>query len=453
MRFGLLWRTFLLFAALIIAGVLGIFAAYRLLESAPIEERLAWEITSVVNLTRSALVSADPARRSRLLEALAEEEDVRVLPLEPTDRIDLVHEARRLAPLAPRLKALLGEQTLLAGMVNDEEGLWVSFDISGDRYWLLLPLRRISRHQGPGIGLILVVSCLVSLAGALGLSRLVDRPLANLSRSITAIGRGEPHTPLPETGPAQLVALNRDFNRLARDLEQLEYDRSLALAGVSHDLRSPLTRLRMEIELAEFPEPQRAAMVADIERIDGLVGQFVDYARSAQTTRIALVDAGVELDQLMARYIARAAAADVCLQSNIAHPLPWHGDASDLTRAVGNLLDNALRHAQPAPGQENQIALAARRKENTLIIEVVDSGPGIPSEHRERVLRPFERLDSARGDQGGSGLGLAIVQRVAHRYGGSVNLEQASGKGLLVRLTLPDSTLPAAQTKDTKPAR
>jgi two-component system osmolarity sensor histidine kinase EnvZ len=84
MRIGLLWRTFLLFAALIVAGVLGIFSAYRLLESAPAEQRFAWEIASVVNLTRSALVSADPARRTRLLEALASEEEVRVLPLEPT---------------------------------------------------------------------------------------------------------------------------------------------------------------------------------------------------------------------------------------------------------------------------------------------------------------------------------------------------------------------------------
>jgi two-component system, OmpR family, osmolarity sensor histidine kinase EnvZ len=301
MRIGLLWRTFLLFAALIVAGVLGIFSAYRLLESAPAEQRLAWEIASVVNLTRSALVSADPARRTRLLEALASEEEVRVLPLEPTDRIDFTREAQRLSPLLPRLKALLGDDTLLAGSVNDEAGVWVSFDISGDSYWLLLPLRRIDRYQGPGLALILTVTCLVSLLGALALSRLVDRPLANLSRAISAIGRGVQYDPLPEKGPAQLVAINREFNRLARDLERLESDRSIALAGISHDVRSPLTRLRMEVELAELPSAQRAAMVADIERIDSLVGQFVDYARSGQTAPALLVDAGVELEQLAAR--------------------------------------------------------------------------------------------------------------------------------------------------------
>jgi two-component system osmolarity sensor histidine kinase EnvZ len=448
MRIGLLWRTFLLFAALIVAGVLGIFSAYRLLESAPAEQRLAWEIASVVNLTRSALVSADPARRTRLLEALASEEEVRVLPLEPTDRIDFTREAQRLSPLLPRLKALLGDDTLLAGSVNDEAGVWVSFDISGDSYWLLLPLRRIDRYQGPGLALILTVTCLVSLLGALALSRLVDRPLANLSHAISAIGRGVQYDPLPEKGPAQLVVINREFNRLARDLERLESDRSIALAGISHDVRSPLTRLRMEVELAELPSAQRAAMVADIERIDSLVGQFVDYARSGQTAPALLVDAGVELEQLAARYAEVGAVSQDKpgggtqreLRADIQHPLPWCGDPSDLTRAVGNLLDNALRHGRSGTGAGVVIHLSARREASSLKIRVSDSGPGIPALERERVLRPFERLDRARGDEGGSGLGLAIVHRIVRRYAGNLRLGEAPGGGLLVELTLPDST-------------
>lgn len=457
MRIGLLWRTFLLFAALIVAGVLGIFSAYRLLESAPAEQRFAWEIASVVNLTRSALVSADPARRTRLLEALASEEEVRVLPLEPTDRIDFTHEAQRLSPLLPRLKALLGDDTLLAGSVNDETGVWVSFDISGDGYWLLLPLRRIDRYQGPGLALILAVTCLVSLLAALALSRLVDRPLANLSRAISAIGRGEQHDPLPEKGPAQLVAINHEFNRLARDLEQLESDRSIALAGISHDLRSPLTRLRMEVELAELPNAQRAAMVADIERIDSLVGQFVDYARSGQTAPALQVDAGIELEQVAARYaVAGAVAQDrpsgmqVKLQADIQHPLPWCGDPSDLTRTVGNLLDNAVRHGRSGTGTGVVIHLSARREESSLKIRVSDSGPGIPVLERERVLRPFERLDTARGDTGGSGLGLAIVHRIVRRYAGSLRLDEAPGGGLLVEIALPDSTAASQRRNGSK---
>jgi two-component system osmolarity sensor histidine kinase EnvZ len=373
------------------------------------------------------------------------------MPLEPTDRIDFSHEAQRLVPLLPRLKGLLGDETLLAGRVNDEDGVWVSFDISGDSYWLLLPLRRIDRYQGPGIALILTVTCLVSLLGALALSRLVDRTLANLSRAISAIGRGERHDPLPERGPTELAELNREFNRLARDLEQLESDRSLALAGVSHDLRSPLTRLRMEVELADLQPGQRAGMVADIERIDGLVGQFVDYARSSQVAAAILVDAGVELQQLAQRYAGRSAArgsADqpgaragsrATVNVDIQNPLPWRGDPSDLSRSVGNLLDNALRHGRRGARTPVIVHLSARRLGSALIVAVSDSGPGIPTRERDRVLRPFERLDMARGDDGGSGLGLAIVQRIVRRYSGSLRLDDAAGGGLLVEMILPDA--------------
>ncbi|MFM8557085.1 MAG: hypothetical protein ACKODG_13060, partial [Betaproteobacteria bacterium] len=136
-RSGQFWRTFLLLAGLVIASIVSVFAAYRLLERAPPEQRLAWEITSIVNLTRSALLGSDPTRRMLMLEALVREEEVRVLPLEPTDRIDTSRTTPSLRALESRLRMLLSDTTTVAGRVNDEDGLWVSFDLSGDSYWLL----------------------------------------------------------------------------------------------------------------------------------------------------------------------------------------------------------------------------------------------------------------------------------------------------------------------------
>ena len=169
--------------------------------------------------------------------------------------------------------------------MNGVDAVWISFEIDGDDYWLILPRARVERQFGPGLGVLGLIAASLSLLGALLISRLVNRPLADLSRAIARLSRGQAPPPLADQGPTEIAALNRRFNRLARDLARLDADRSLALAGISHDIRSPLARLRMEIELAELSPEQRASMAEDIERIDRIVGQFIQYARIAEPPR------------------------------------------------------------------------------------------------------------------------------------------------------------------------
>ncbi len=149
-RISLFWRTFLLLALLIGVSLGTTLGIAGLLDRAPPEQRLAWEIASVVNLTRSALVSAEPDRRLDLVEQLAHEEEVRVLPKEPEDRIDDDATGPRLRALQPRLRQLLGAGTHVAGRVNGIDGVWISFEIDGDDYWLILPRARVERQFGPG---------------------------------------------------------------------------------------------------------------------------------------------------------------------------------------------------------------------------------------------------------------------------------------------------------------
>ncbi|MFP5406781.1 MAG: histidine kinase dimerization/phospho-acceptor domain-containing protein, partial [Gammaproteobacteria bacterium] len=278
-RISLFWRTFLMLAALIVTSLALTLGIAHLLDPAPPEQRLAWELATVLNLTRSALVSADAQRRLDLLTELARDEGVRVLPLEPGDRIDASATGERLKAIEPQLRQLLGETTRVAGRVNGIDGVWISFGIDGDAYWLILPRARIERQFGPSLRLLGTIALSLSLLGALILSRLVNRPLAVLAGALGAISRGERPPALPENGPTEIAALNRRFNRMAVDLAALEQDRGIALAGISHDIRSPLARLRMEIELAPLAEDAREAMAGDIERIDRIVGQFVNYAR------------------------------------------------------------------------------------------------------------------------------------------------------------------------------
>lgn len=440
-RISLFWRTFLMLATLIVASLALTFGIARLLDPAPPEQRLAWELATVLNLTRSALVSADAQRRFDLLTELARDEGVRVLPLEPGDRIDSSAADERLKAIESQLRQLLGEATRVAGRVNGVDGVWISFGIEGDAYWLILPRSRIERQFGPSLRLLGAIALALSLLGALILSRLVNRPLAVLAGALGAISRGQRPPALPEAGPTEIAALNRRFNRMAADLAALEQDRTIALAGISHDIRSPLARLRMEIELASLGEDPRDAMVGDIERIDRIVGQFVNYARIGQPARGEDVDVPAIIDAAASAYRPARQAGALELTIDPGATQRWHGDPTDLLRALGNLIDNALRYGTSNDGVA-RIVVQARATPSGIALNVGDQGPGVPPGQRERLTRPFERLDTARGESGGAGLGLAIVERIARRYGGQLVLDATPEGGLQVRLDLPD--LPTA---------
>jgi two-component system osmolarity sensor histidine kinase EnvZ len=446
-RSGQFWRTFVLLTGLVTASVISVFAAYRLLERAPPDQRLAWEITSIVNLTRSALLGSDPTRRMLMLEELVRQEEVRVLPLEPSDRIDAAKTSPALRALESRLRLLLNESTTVAARVNDEEGLWVSFDLSGDSYWLLLPARRAERQIDPALGLIVLIAAVLASAGAFGIAWFIDRPLAQLSRAIGTLSRGGTPPKLKEDGPEQLARVNRQFNRMARDLAELEHDRTLALAGISHDVRSPLTRLRMEVEMAPIDSAQRAVMVEDIARINAIVGQFIDYARSSQPPRASALNASHIVEAIAESYSSEVRAGHLELTSQIEPDLVWRGDPTDLERLVVNVIDNAIRHGRTSDAPRSVVELKLGAWERGITLEIRDRGPGIPQARHAEALRPFARLDAARTDQGGvhagTGLGLAIVSRIVQRYAGNVSLANAPDGGLMVRLQLPDWREPA----------
>lgn len=443
MRTTLFWRTFLLIAGLVVACLLIMLELVRAFDPAPAEQTLAWEIASVVNLTRSGLVSAQPERRRQLLSALAREEGVRVLPLETFDRTEPI-PGRRSESLLARLHQLLGPGTRLAASVNGDRGLWVSFDIDGDPYWLGLEGSRFDRHLGPPWITMLVVAAVLALVGALVLASPLSKPLANLARALDQISRGEVPRPLAESGTPEIAALNRRFNRMATELAQLESDRAVALAGISHDIRTPLTRLRMEIELSALGPDEKRAMNADIERIDRIVGKFTEYARVVAEPGLARrpveVMVAETIDGALAGYQARREAGLLAVRTSVPADLAWRGDPVDLERMLGNLLENAVRHGNTPGTERTDLLIRARRVAGGLELVLSDRGPGVPAAERERLLRPFSRIEDERSEVGGSGLGLAIVARLAARYGGICELDIApDGGGLAVSLRLPDA--------------
>ncbi len=442
-RVSLFWRTFLLIAGLLGFCLLVSLQLVRALDRAPPEQQLAWEIASVINLTRSALISTQGDRRVQLLDELAREEDVRVAPLEPTDQVSPLPSPSARA-LQQHLRAIVGPATRVVGRLNGDAGLWTSFEIEGDHYWLGLGLQRLDRRLGRPWWLLAGLAMILSVLGGLTLSRLVNRPLAQLATALGRVGSGTPAPDLPEDGPSELAELNRRFNRMARDLAALESDRAVALAGISHDIRTPLTRLRMEIELSGLTEDEKASMNDDIDRIDRIVAKFVEYGRSGVADRGGPppepVDVTLLLESVCDGYRAQVDEGHLTIERTIEPGLRWIGEPLDLARMTSNLLENALRYGH-APEMPAQVVLQARarRDRDGIELRLRDHGPGVPDDQIERLLRPFARLDTARSEHGGSGLGLAIVNRLALRYGGSCRLANASGGGLEVVLDLPSA--------------
>jgi two-component system, OmpR family, osmolarity sensor histidine kinase EnvZ len=423
-------RAFLLIALLIVAALLASLQIYRVYEREPRSRELAQQTVSTVNLTRAALVNADPVLRRQLLIELNETEGLRVYPVTASEKTEPLPDDALLERVVQKVRAVLGAETRFAYARDSEEGFWVSFFIDEDEFWVMLPRERFEPHIGLQWlgGLVAVI--VLALAGAWFIASNIARPLAAMRRAAGRLGRGQPHEPLSEQGPREMRTVAAAFNRMASNLEAMERERAMVLAGISHDLRTPLSRLRLALEMSGAPgdDPQHArdAMVADIEEIDAIIGQFLDFARGENEEKEEH-DIGEVLAELAEHY-ARIG-KDVRL---VQHPVkPFRFARMALHRAIANLVDNALRYA----GEPVEIELMARNPE--VAIEVRDSGPGIPPREVERLKRPFTRLDDSRAGHGGSGLGLAIVERTAQTHGGKLELLPRAPHGLIARLVLP----------------
>jgi two-component system osmolarity sensor histidine kinase EnvZ len=426
----LLWRTFLLIAALMLLSVLAWFQIFTTYERDPRARQLSQLVVSVVNLTRTALITARPEARIDLLRELSDREGIHIYPAEPEDRVAPLPDRPFLIHVQELLREELGPDTQLTLEREDEQGLFVSFTIEDDAYWVALPRERAERHfpvQWLGWGAAVLA---LALFGAWLVMFRVTRPLKALERAAAEIGRGRRPAPVVEAGPEEIRLLARNFNQMNTDLARLDEDRALILAGVSHDLRTPLTRLRMGVEMSITDEATQREMVTDIEEMDRSIGQFLDFARADGGEPPEEVDLAALLEELVEHYRRRANDVSISL-SGAPSRLTLRPKA--IRRAVGNLIDNALRHAGAAQPVQINLAMVGSK----VLIEVRDRGPGIPAAEVERLKLPFTRLQSARTDAIGTGLGLAIVDRIARSHGGSFDLLPRDGGGLVARISLP----------------
>lgn len=433
---SLLWRAFLLIAVVIVLAIGAWVQIFRAYDVEPRARQIAQMVVSMVNLTRTALITARPELRKDLLLDLAEQERIRIYPAETDDQLTALPADRpMLQLLATDIRAELGARTRIALARNGEHGFWVSFLIDDDEYWIMLPRERVERQLAlQWIGWGALVLALALLAAYFIVFRL-RRPLASLTHAAREIGSGRAAPTLDESGPEEIRTVSRAFNQMSRDLARHDEERALVLAGVSHDLRTPLARLRLGIEMSGADPATVDAMAADIEHMNRIIGQFLDFARADDGEVPTHADLSALLRDIADHYHDTGHALTADIESGarrVARPLA-------LRRLVSNLLDNAFRHG----GSDVELHLHALADE--LRIEVRDRGPGIATADVERLKRPFTRLENARSGAGGSGLGLAIVERIARLHGGHFSLLARAGGGIVARVALPTSDNDATQ--------
>jgi len=424
---SLLARTFSLIAGTLVLAALSWGAVFRFYQIEPRASEAARFIVSVVNLTRTALITAQPDLLNELMYDFSESEGIRIYPAEKSDRVVAPPQGRFVDLVLAKIRTELGEDTRFAVEREGVPGFWVSFRIEGDEYWVMFPRDRLSAQlprQWLGWGM---AALLLALMAAWVIVYRMRAPLAALRAAARSIERGEQPPPLSESGPLELREVAAAFNQMSRGLARLEEDRALVLAGVSHDLRTPLARLRLGVEMMPGEETARREMVSDIEEMDRIVGQFLDFARTSGGEALSEESVGEIGRAVVAQYVARGTPLEQRIETTAPQPVR----PLALRRMISNLIDNALRYAGRG------VAVNITQQRDRTIVEVCDRGPGIPAAEVERLKQPFQRLETARSGSGGSGLGLAIVTRIARWHGGDLDLLPREGGGLVARVALP----------------
>ncbi|SAK48653.1 sensor signal transduction histidine kinase [Caballeronia calidae] len=298
-----------------------------------------------------------------------------------------------------------------------------------DAGWIVVPVQPLRPPRSRDrmlVWLALIFS--TAVLAALFAAWQLQSPLRSLAQAVARFGRGQPTPPVPERGPRELRQLTHGFNQMVREVSQTENDRAVMLAGVAHDLKTPLARLRLRAEMMD-DEKMRDGVVRDVDSMAHIVDQFLVFAHDrADGSEPVSVDE--QCERITRAYRAVTPGAQpirLDLEAGPAFVLP----AATLDRLLSNLLDNA--HAYGAP----PVVIETRRDAKGWVLSVSDHGKGIAPDDLIKASRPFVRLDPARGGSGHSGLGLAIVERLARRAGGECEIGNRAGGGLQVAMVFP----------------
>ena len=433
LELSLFWRTFVLLALLLAGGVFAWTQTFRALEFEPRAVQAAQQIASLVNLARAALSGPDGIQRLTLIKSVPGDGAVKLAPREPGDRWKPYEVDRFSRAIGAELRSRLGADTLVASEVNGAPGLWVGFLIDRDHYWLQADPTRLGPMATSTLVIWVGIAFLATVLGSVAIARAINKPLADLSFAASRIREGEFDSRLDETTlTSEIRQVNMGFNRMARELAKLEDDRAVMLAGISHDLRTPLARLRLETEMSVQDEEAKRNMALDIDQLDAIIDKFMDYSRPGEVRLLPVHLSGV-VDREIASF---RDPSDIQIISRVAIDTQVLADDTELGRVLQNLFENARRYGRSADTGIAQVEVTYAREGPWVSLSIRDHGPGVDMKKLPQLTTPFFRGDAARTAATGAGLGLAIVEKALQRMGGTLELANAAHGGLVARIRL-----------------
>ena len=431
----LLTRFVLLIAALLVISQVFSLKIFDLYEREPRAETLAEEIATIVKFTKASISAASPNKRLQLLNELDGTGNVRIYPANYFEKIEPMPEDPFIKLVVSKIGKKLPPGTLIAVNHYGIDGIWVSFDINSDPFWVTIP-KSISDRPFPwhwfGWGTIIAI---LTLVAAYATTKRISRPINRLIEAADQVRRGHAVDKLPLDSVDEFKELSIAFNEMIDNLAKINNERRFLLASVSHDIRTPLTRIRIATEmLPDGSEELKKSMEEDMQELNEILNQFLDFARGFDDEPKNPVNIGKLLKEIQTKH-GRMGQNFILKKKNIKIEVPkkLFIDIRPLAfqRCLDNLINNAFYYSN------DEVLLQATLNEESLSISIIDKGPGIPEAQKAQLLKPFERVDEARGNSGGCGLGLTIADRIAKSHDGKLELINIEKGGLEAKITIP----------------
>lgn len=432
----LLARTALVLLFALVSSQLVSISLFRYYSREPRVQLAAIGFVSQLKTIRAALESIPPDRQRDFIIRLREERGMRVFRLREEEPMEIAPDIPALRAARERLREEFGQDaeifTRLRPQRPDAPPLLITrVPVKDTSYYVIFPRNRV---VGPdytwawlGWG---VFGGVIALAGAVFIMGRVNRPLKALQEAADALGRGDSPPAVAEVGPSEVKSVAVAFNQMRHNLQRVDRERATFLAGVSHDLRTPLARLRLGIEMLPADPATRADVERDIADINSVVDQFMDFARDEGAEIPEISDINHALETIVERATRSGVEISLTTGESIAAPIRRQA----FKRLVNNLIDNAVKHAHSPI-----LVVVDPRGRDGFCLSVLDRGAGIPPKEVARLKQPFTRLDSSRTGASGAGLGLAIVERIAKIHGATFDLIPRAGGGTEARVLFPPS--------------
>ncbi|EEZ01097.1 osmolarity sensory histidine kinase EnvZ [Vibrio sp. RC586] len=424
-------QSILLFFSLLIASQIYSYYAvfnYALLPSLQqFNKILAHEISLMLDDTSNPEVSSemDALLKRRVLDQLG----VTIHSESSPESLDFQH-AISLDLMSEEMSSELGSPTEVRMALGEESYiLWMKID-SLPGQLLRIPLSELQEEDFAPLFRNSIIMALLIVIGGWLFIRLQNRPLIALEKAAKLVGRGETPPHLPEQGTLEIRSVTRAFNRMSKGIQALEEDRALLMAGISHDIRTPLTRIRLATEMMS-PEDSYLAesIISDTEECNQIISQFMDYLKPVNREAFEAVD----LNDIASDVASSEGGYEVQIETDLQADLtPAFGNPIAIKRSLSNLVVNALRYGNGWVKVSS--GMTADKKLVWLCVE--DNGPGIDPSQVNKVFEPFTRGDTARGSEG-TGLGLAIVKRIVSQHHGAVSVSNRSQGGLRAQISFP----------------